>query len=72
MVILIRKKPEKKVVRLTCISAQRSHCTSPAPIAINILDKHVMRWTLHSNTFVLIRGFNVMNVNVATPDIHGI
>lgn len=43
-----------------------------SPIAIDVLNQHVIRWILDGDTLVLVRDFNVMDPHVETPDVDAI
>lgn len=54
------------------VRSKRSNGTASAPITVDIFDEHIVGRALDGHTLILIRDFNIMNINVVSPDINGI
>lgn len=52
------------------ICGERAHGATARPIAEDILDKQMVRRVLDSDALVLVADFNVMDVNVGSPDVN--
>lgn len=63
---------EKRANILTGTGSKRSHSAPTRPVAIDVFNEHVSSRGLYCNALVLVRDFDVMDMNVVSPYVNSV